>query len=127
VVFTDALDDSGLRTLSGGQFAIQVEGNLAVQSDAAPPLVVQDTHSLRDLFAMVREAPAGGPVEMTIQQDEAVYAVLSIPANSKVSNVVSGFGLPPLRSGSQIKLNITKVSQGTDSSPGRDLTVSVRM
>ncbi|HBY60805.1 MAG TPA: hypothetical protein DEH78_13365, partial [Solibacterales bacterium] len=36
-----ALVDQGLRTLSGGQYAIQVEGYLAVQSAAAPPLVVE--------------------------------------------------------------------------------------
>lgn len=56
--------DQGLRTLSGGQLSIQVEGYLAIQTDAAPPLVLEDSHAPRDIFAVVREAPTGGPVQL---------------------------------------------------------------
>ena len=48
-----ATEDSGLRTLSGGQYTIQVEGHLAVQTGVAPPLVVQSTHSVRNVVARV--------------------------------------------------------------------------
>ena len=37
-----ATTDEGLRTLAGGQMSIQVEGYLAIQTDAAPPLIVED-------------------------------------------------------------------------------------
>jgi hypothetical protein len=119
--------DSGLRTLSGGQFSIQVEGYLAIQSNAAPPLVVQDSHSVRDMFAVVREAPTGAPVELRLRQNEVVHCNLTIPANSTVSNTVDGFGLPPLAAGAQINLDIVSVGQGADSLPGRDLTVTLRI
>ncbi len=52
--------DGGLRTLSGGQLSMQVEGYLAIQTDAAPPLVIEATEAMRDIFAVVGEAPSGG-------------------------------------------------------------------
>ena len=52
-----ATTDEGLRTLAGGQLSIQVEGYLAMQTDAAPPLVVEDALAARDMFAVVSEAP----------------------------------------------------------------------
>lgn len=119
--------DRGLRTLSGGQFSIQVEGWLAIQSDAAPPLVVQDSHAVRDVFAMVREAPAGGSIELQVRQNETAYCSLIIPAGATVSNVVSGSGLPPLTAGSRIHLDVIAVPQGVDTVPGSDLTVAIRM
>jgi hypothetical protein len=119
--------DQGLRTLSGGQFALQVESFLAIQTNAAPPLVVQDTHSVRDIFAVVREAPTGAPVELSLRQNETLYAELIIPAGATVSNSVNGFGLPPLAAGAQLNLDVVSVGQGAEQLPGRDLTVTVRM
>jgi len=119
--------DQGLRTLSGGQFALQVEGFLAIQTNATPPLVVQDTRSVRDIFAVVREAPTGAPVELRVRQNEVTYCDLTIPASATVSNTVSGFGLPPLAAGAEINLDVVSVGQGAEQSPGRDLTVTIRM
>ena len=124
--------DGGLRTLSGGQFAIQVEGNLAIQTNAAPPLIVPESHSVGKVFAVVNEAPTVAPVELEIRRDDAVYCSLTIPAPGyppgwRYSNVVNGFGLPPLPAGAQISLNIVSVPQSADATPGRDLTVTIRM
>ncbi|HOK46076.1 MAG TPA: hypothetical protein PLK67_09105, partial [Bryobacteraceae bacterium] len=58
--------DAGLRTLSGGQYTIQVEGHLAIQTKAAPPIIVQETHAVRNVSAMVNEPPTGEPVEMEV-------------------------------------------------------------
>ena len=55
--FTDVLSE-GLRTLSGGQLSIQIEGVLAIQSNAAPPLSMQATHSVRDVFANISTPPS---------------------------------------------------------------------
>ncbi len=55
-----ATTDQGLRTLAGGQLSIQVEGYLAIQTDAAPPLVMETAYAARDIFAVVAEAPSGG-------------------------------------------------------------------
>lgn len=119
--------DQGLRTLSGGQFAVQVEGFLAIQTNTAPPLVVQDTHSVRDIFAVVREAPTGAAVELRLRQNEVTYCNLTIAAGATISNSVSGFGLPPLAAGAQINLDVVSVGQGAEQLPGRDLTVTIRL
>lgn len=119
--------DSGIRTLSGGQITIQHEGHLAIHSDAAPPLVVESTHAVRDIFAVVREAPTGGSIELRLRQDEDEYCLLNIPAGETMSNIVQGHGLGPLRQMAQLNLDVVSVPQGWDMSPGRDLTVTVRL
>ncbi len=119
--------DGGVRTLSGGQFAIQVEGHLAIQNKAAPPIVVQETHAVWDVFAMVNEAPTGAPVEMEVVVGGSRYCGLVIEPGAQYSNVVNGFGLAPLTAGSEMTLNILSVGQSAGSTPGRDLTVMVRL
>ncbi len=123
VCFTNT-SDRGLRTLSGGQIAIQVEGFLAVQSDAAPALVAEEAHSVRDVFAVVRDAPSGGAVELRLRQDEETYCTLRIEEGETTSNVADGFGLGPLRAGAQLRLDVLAVGEVT---PGRDLTVTLRL
>jgi hypothetical protein len=120
----------GLRAFAGGQFAIQVEGYLAIQANAAPPLIVQESHAVRAIFGVVNEAPTVGPVDLEIQRNGTTYCSLTIagtPPNPRYSNVVDGFGLAPLMAGDQISLNITSVPQSADSTPGRDLTVTIQM
>jgi hypothetical protein len=119
--------DQGLRTLSGGQFSIQVEGYLAIQTDAAPPLVLEDSHAPRDIFAVVREAPSGGAIEMRLRQNGTVYCTLTIADGATSSDAVNGFGLPPLVVNSQVSLDITSVPGAADTLPGRDLTVTIRL
>src|SRR5262249_53768096 len=52
ICLTDTAD-RGLRTLSGGQYSIQVNGYLAVQQTAAPAIVTEASHSVRDVFAIL--------------------------------------------------------------------------
>ena len=122
-----ATTDNGLRTLSGGQFSIQVDGFLAIEDNAAPPLVIEESHSVRDVFATVRDAPTNAPVEMELRQDGELYCELTIPAGARVSNVVDGFGLAPLRERAELTLHIVSVGQTSDTTPGRDLTVTIRL
>jgi hypothetical protein len=118
--------DSGLRTLSGGQIAFQIEGPLAVETGATPPLVVQASHAVRDVFAVLNEAPAGVAVELRVLQNGAVYCDLTVQPGATVSNVVPGFGLPPLAGDARLTLDVMAVGQGADNTPGRDLTVTIR-
>lgn len=122
--FTSTLD-SGLRTLSGGQYSIQVEGYLAAQADVAPPLSIEATHVPRDLFATLKAPPSIGPVSLSIKVNGTPYAALTIPAGSTESDTIGGFGLPPLPADGQLSLDILAV--GTSANPGRDLTVSIRL
>ena len=119
--------DQGLRTLSGGQLSLQVEGPLAIESSAAPPLVIEEAHSVRDVFAVVEEAPTEAPVDLEVLQDGAVYCSLTIPAGQRTSNVVNGFGLPPLQEKSELTLRIVSVGQTATATPGRNLTVIIRL
>lgn len=126
VSFT-ATTEYGLRTLSGGQLSIQIEGYLAIQSDVAPPLVVEEAHSVRDVFAVVRGAPAGAAIELQLRQNAETHCLLTIPEGATISNVVNCFGRPPLVAGAQINLDILSVAQGGAGAPGRDLTVTMRL
>jgi hypothetical protein len=121
------ITDQGLRTLAGGQISVQVEGYLAIQTDATPPLVMEEAHAARDIFAVVREAPSGGAMEMQLRQGDTVYCTLTIADGATVSNVVSGFGLPPLAASARLNLDITAVPSAAGTLPGRDLTVTVRL
>jgi hypothetical protein len=120
--------DQGLRTLSGGQMSIQVEGYLAVQTDAAPPLTVETALAARDIVATVNEAPHLGDVTLQLRVGSTVYCTLTIAADTTVSSpVVNGFGLPALAAGGLLSLDITAVPTAAGSLPGRDLTVTVRL
>ncbi len=117
----------GLRTLSGGQLSMQVEGMLAIQTDATPPLIAEASHSVRDVFATLGTAGTGSPVQLQITQNGVPYGpLLTIPPGSTTSNVVDGFLLGPLTVRSIIGLNIVAVSQTFDTLPGSDLTVTIR-
>jgi hypothetical protein len=122
-----ATTQQGIRTLSGGEITLQVDGPLAIQTNAAPPYVIDRSHSVGDIFAVVGVAPAGAPVTMEVRLDNALYCALTIPAGQTLSNVVSGFGLPPLTELSRLHLDIVSVSPSGLDSPGRDLTVVIRL
>jgi hypothetical protein len=119
--------DQGLRTLAGGQFSMQVEGYLAIQTDAVPPLVIEATQAVRDIFAVVGEAPSGGDVQLQLRQGTTVYCTLTIADGTTVSASVNGFGLPALVANSQMSLDILTVPGAADTLPGRDLTVIIRL
>jgi hypothetical protein len=119
--------DQGLRTLSGGQLSLQVEGYLATQTDAAPPLVIEATEAMRDIFAVVGQAPSGGPIELQLRQGSTVFCSLTIADGTTTSASVGGFGLSPLLAGSLVSLDILSVPGAADTLPGSDLTVIIRL
>jgi Putative phage tail protein len=119
--------DGGLRTLSGGQFSFQVSGYLAVEQNAAPPLLVEANHAVRDIRATVSEAAGETAINVSILQNGVGYCNLSIAPGSLVSQIVDGVDLPPLVSGATLTLSITQVGQAAASSPGSDLTVTIRL
>jgi hypothetical protein len=116
-------DDCGLRTLSGGQYSIQVDGYLAVDDTVAPPLVVDASHSVRDVYAILGKA-ADGPIQVQVKLDDAPYCTLSFATGAIVSNTISGLSVSPLVVGSKLTLSVLAV--GTVY-PGADLTVLIRL
>ena len=126
VSFTSSTDQ-GLRTLSGGQLSIQVEGILAIQTNAAPPLSMQDAHAVRDVFANISTPPAGSPLQLQVTQNGQAYCSLTIAAGSTMSNVADGFALGPLAAGALIGLDIVSLTQSSSNMPGSNLTVTIRL
>lgn len=122
-----ATAEYGLRTLKGGQLNLQVEGPLSIEDDATPPLVIEDFLAMKDIYAVVQEAPTEVPVVVRLRQDGDEVCTLTIPVNATISNVVDGFGLPALRGSSLLHLDIVSVGQTATSTPGADLTVTVRL
>jgi hypothetical protein len=122
-----ATTDYGLRTLGGGQISLQVEGFLSIEDDATPPLVVESTRAIRDVYAVVGEAPTEFPVQIRLRQNAATICTLTISVNSTTSNVVNGFNLPPLVAGSLLHLDIVSLGQTAISTPGSDLNVIIRL
>jgi hypothetical protein len=119
------LTDGGIRTLSGGQFSLQVDGPLAVQSNAVPQLSVEASHAVRDVFASVVEAPTGGPIEVRVTRDAQIYCTLTIPSGETLSDpVIDGLTLPALAAGWKLGLDVITV--GGDR-PGAGLTVTLRL
>jgi hypothetical protein len=116
--------DSGLRTLAGGQYSFQITGYLAIQTNAAPAIVVDADRSVRDIYAIVNTAPTGAAIILQINRNGAAYVSVQIPAGATISNVAGGFGLPALRAGDQLSLNITGVGTTV---PGSDLTLIMRL
>jgi hypothetical protein len=115
--------DNGLRTLSGGQYSIQVQGYLAVTQNAAPALVVDSSHSVRDVYAVLGQA-ADATVQLQVNVNGAQYCQLTVAPQQVTSNTVEGNSLPPLIAGTQITLSILAVGQ---TYPGSDLTVLIRL
>ena len=79
--------------------SIQVEGYLATQTDAAPPLVVDEALAARDIFAVVNEAPSGGAIRLQLRQGSTLWCTLTIADGATISDVVDGFGLPAAGAG----------------------------
>ncbi|HWE52412.1 MAG TPA: phage tail protein [Bryobacteraceae bacterium] len=115
---------SGLRTMAGGQFSLQISGFLAVQTGAAPAIIVDASRSVRDIYALVGSAANGAGIVLQLNRNSIPYVTLTFAPGATTSNVVDGFGLPALNAGDKLTLNVTGV--GTVN-PGSDLTVIMRL
>ena len=116
--------DSGLRTLAGGQYSFQITGYLAVQTGAAPNIIVDSARSVGDIYAVLRVPSSGAGVTLELNRNGSPYATVQFDPGTITSHVVSGFGLPAFAAGDQLSLDVTGV--GT-SNPGSDLTVIIRL
>ena len=94
-----------------------------MDSNPAPNVIVDTAHAVQDVYAIVKQAPVGGPVRITLRQNGSPYCTLTIPDGGTVSPSVDGFGLLLLAQ-AQLSIAITAVGQ---TSPGSDLTVILRL
>jgi hypothetical protein len=119
--------DRGLRTYAGGQFTLQVEGDLAMETSVAPPLIVEENRAVAEIRAAVAEAPVGGGIVARIRVNGLAYSDVTIASGSRMSAVVSGAGLGRLLAGSEITLDVLSVPTGAGTRPGRNLSVTIRL
>jgi hypothetical protein len=115
--------DNGLRTLSGGQYSIQVDGFLAVEQCVAPPLVVETAHSVRDVFAVLGTA-ADSQVQVQVNLNGALYCTLTFGPGTISSNSIDGSTLALLPEMGQLTVAVLSVGQILS---GADLTVIIRL
>ena len=117
----------GIRTLSGGQYSIQYEGELAVMQGLAPAVVVDSACAVRDITATLGSAPLGAPVQIVVKVNGTSYASLSVAAGHRTSTVFDGVGKAALPEAGQITADITSVGTADGTYPGRDLTLTIRL
>jgi hypothetical protein len=123
-------DGSGLRTLSGGQFNLQVSGFVTSETNAAPPVVVEASHAVRDIRATLTQPSAGYDLLITVIENGNEYCNLTIHSGQKTSSIINGLSLAPLQEGSSITMNIAANPTSGFSgiaSPGMDLTLTIRL
>jgi hypothetical protein len=89
--------------------------------------VIETTEAMRDIFAVVGQAPSGGAISLQLRQGSTVFCSLTIADGTTTSASVDGFGLAPLVSGSLVSLDILSVPGAADTLPGSDLTVIIRL
>jgi len=118
--------DNGVRTLGGGQIALQIQGIVAVQTSAVPPLFVDKRRAIRDVYAVVGRAPHGGAVTLNVTVNGNILCPLTIADGTTVSGSVDGFGLGPIDEGAEINIDVTSVPGGADDVTASDLTVMIR-
>ena len=121
--------DLGLRSLAGGQYSFQISGYLAVQTGAAPDIIVDSARSVRDVYAVLRGPSSGAGVTLELKRTPTggtatSWATVQFDPNTTTSYVVNGFGLPVLNAGDRLSLDVTGV--GT-TNPGGDLTLVIRL
>ncbi len=114
----------GLRTFSGGQYTFQVAGYLAIQTNAAPFVIVDTDRSIRDIYGILGAPSTGAGVTLQLNLNGAPWATVQFDPARTTSASVSGFGLPALHAGDRLSLDVAGV--GT-TSPGSDLTLIIRL
>jgi hypothetical protein len=122
--YTDT-NTAGLRTLAGGQFSFQIAGYLAIQTGAAPDIIVDADRSVGEIFGVLRGA-ADGIVSLQLNCNNQPYGapIIFDPKGSITSSSLDGFTLPVLRGGDKLSLDVTGVGATI---PGNDLTVIVKL
>jgi hypothetical protein len=115
--------DGGLRTLSGGQYSIQVGGFLAVEQSVAPALVIEASHAVRDVYAVLGKV-ADAPVNLQLNVNGSAYCSLTIPPGMTTSAAADGKVLGPLIGDSLVNLSVLSVGA---TYPGSDLTLLIRL
>ena len=122
------VESNGLRTLSGGQVDLSVDGILAIESDAVPAASLSQSSSVKDIFAKVEQPPVGSPLSCVVKVNGEAIPVLTIEGEpiSNTIDITSDPGVCGLKilAGQPITLDITAVGS---TYPGKRLTATIRL
>jgi hypothetical protein len=121
-----ASTDGGLRTLIGGQIVLSTQGYLSIEAAAGAALTVDRTLCVRDLFAIVEEAPTGGDISIAVRVNGDVYAELLIVAGQLSSVAANRFNWSPIPVGARLNFDVLSVPSAAVGSSGRDLSILIR-
>src|SRR5262249_30314153 len=116
--------DQGLRTLSGGQLTFQINGYLAIQTGAAPDLLIDSDISIRDIYGILRTPPSGSGTTLQLNCNGSAWATVQFDADNGTSQVAQAFVLPILHAGDPLSRDTAGVGTTT---PGSDLTLIIRL
>ena len=135
-----ATTDNGLRTMSGGQIDLTIDGVVAVESDAVPAATLARASSVRDISATVQQAPGGqvpdghggtipSALSCVVKAGGSAIATLTIPAGQTVSNTVDMTTNPSVEglviaANQPVTLDVIAVGS---TYPGKRLTVTLRL
>lgn len=119
--------DLGLRTLTGGQISLEVDGFLATENTVTPSFFVDGNYPVRDVFARLGEPADGGDVVLRLRRNGDDYCALTIPNGSVSSETIDGRTLAPILAMDRLDLDIVSVATAWNATPGKDLTVSIRL
>jgi hypothetical protein len=119
----------GLRTLTGRQINLTVDGLVAIESNAVPPVTLPQPGSIRDIFAVVEQGPMGSALTCVVRVNGTAIATLTIPAGQILSNTIDTATNPGVEglvipADQPVTLDITAVGS---TYPGRRLMAVVRM
>ena len=125
----------GLRTLSGGQFSLQMSGFTVTQQNATPPLFIEASHAIRDVRATLGEPAIGYDTKIDIFQTDtsdnrSFLCSLVVPAGQTSSNIADGGQIAFLREKSVVTSNVSLIANGQPDvtpRPGKDLTATIRL
>jgi hypothetical protein len=117
----------GIRTLSGGQILMQVDGVLAVQSAAVAPLILDRDYAVRSIYAVVEQPASEVAIRLQVTVNGVAYGpTLEIAARASQSPEFSANDLPPLKAEDRLSLDVISVAGAAAGFPGGRLTVCVR-
>ena len=120
-------DSYGLRTLSGGQFSLQMSGFVADQPNATPPVLIEASHAIRDIRATLGQPSSGYDTKI---QNGITVCSLSVPPGETSSELIDGSKTAILNKEAVIATNVYSILSAQTSlppRPGKDLTVTIRL
>ncbi len=123
---SSAIAGGRMRTLTGRQIELVVDGVLGIESNAVADTTLREASSWFTIYAQVTNSPLGANIEVALKVNGSTFTTLTIEAGDTLSNVVEAGDLnfESLPADTAITIDITQVGS---TFPGERLIVRVVM